>query len=145
MQTDGTPTISAASGPANSVVSLMTTSGDQARHAARIPGKAARASMRAKTSPTTRLAIEAVDVLAADLVEDRVALLGRRVVDGPQRQPLRADHRGGLAGRGDEHVGARALEGAGEGDQRAEVTGPGLGRHENAHDRTDAEPRAGFL
>ena len=57
MQTDGTPTISAASGPANSVVSLMTTSGDQARQAARIPGRAARASMRANTSPTTRLAV----------------------------------------------------------------------------------------
>ena len=102
--------------------------------------------MRAKTSPTTRLAIEAVGVLAADLGEDRVALLRRRVVDGPQRQALGPDHRGGLAGSGDEDVGAGALEGAGEGDQRAEVTGPGLGRHENAHDGSDARAvEAGFL
>ena len=38
-QTDGTPTSSAASGPANSVISLMTTSGPHARHAARIAGE----------------------------------------------------------------------------------------------------------
>jgi hypothetical protein len=76
---------------------------------------------------------QAVDVLAADLVEDRGALLGRRIVDGPQRQALGPHHRSGLAGGCDEDVGARALEGSGEGDQRAEVTGPGLGREENAH------------
>ncbi len=45
---------SAASGPANSVISLMTRSGPQARHAARTPGNAARASMRTKMSPATR-------------------------------------------------------------------------------------------
>ena len=56
MHADGSPASSATSGPANSVVSLTMTSGDHARQAARIPGKAAKASMRAKMSPTTRLA-----------------------------------------------------------------------------------------
>ena len=80
-----------------------------------------------------------------DLGEDRVALPGGRVVEGPQRQALGPDHRGRLAGGGDEDVGAGALEGTGEGDQRAEVTGAGLGRHENAHDRPDAGAPVGFL
>ncbi len=144
-QTDGTPTISAASGPANSVVSLMTTSGPHARQAARMPGKAARASMRAKTSPTTRLAVSPSVFLPRTSAKIASRSSGGRVVEGPQRQALGADHRGGLARSGDEDVGAGALEGAGEGDQRAEVTGPGLGRHENAHDRSDAGARAGFL
>jgi hypothetical protein len=144
MQTEGTPTSSAASGPANSVVSLMTTSGDHARHAARIPGGG-----RARVDAREHVAHDAlgdqpVGAPAADLGEDRVALLRGRVVEGPQRQLFGPDHLRGLARSGDEDVGAGAPEGAGEGDQRAEVTGPGLGRHENAHDRSDAGARVGF-
>ena len=83
--------------------------------------------------------------LGADLGEDRVALLGGRVVEGPQRQALRADHRGGLAGRRDQHIGARAVEGAGERDQRAEVPGAGFRGEENPHGGSDAGSGVGFL
>ena len=74
----------------------------------------------------------------AHLLEDQVALGGRRIVEGPQWQPLGADHRCRPAWSGDEDVGAGAAEGVGERDQRAEVAGAGFGRHEDAHAMADA-------
>jgi hypothetical protein len=70
--------------------------------------------------------------------EDRVALASGRVVEGPQRQARRPDHRRRLAWSRDDDVGARAAQDAGEGDERAEVSRTGLGGHEDAHSRPDA-------
>ena len=142
--TDGTPTSSAASGPANSVVSLTTTSGPHALAGGEHAGKGG-AGVDARED-VAHHAPDGRDLGAhgPDLGEDRVALPGGRVVEGPQRQALCPDHRGRLTWSGDEDVGARTLEGTGEGDQRAEVTGPGLGRHENAHERPDADGQVGF-
>lgn len=49
-RTTGTPAAAPATGPAISVPSLTTTSGQKASIAARTPGSAARASMPTKTS-----------------------------------------------------------------------------------------------
>ena len=127
--TSGTSYCSAAIADANSHVSRTIRSGRHSSVTASMPGNAARASRPTNSSRITNGA-------PGPSPENTGAQAAERPCGSPtprNANPARSTMRRGRVRSGHEDLVTGALVGAGEGDERAEVTAALTGREQNAH------------